>query len=222
MIIKYPVYYNLQNHDIHPLFEKTISYTTMYKLLISNYFIKNIIKLTIAGLVRNGISGALAICSLGPRNTMKQVTFYLLEGNQSYGELSTTEALACRLATEYWRTGKWLLIACEDQNQAKRLDNALWEFEPYAFVPHNLIGEGPKLGAPVELLWRGLKSNSSRDILISLDLQFSDFATTFSQIVDFVPDDDDLKKLARDRYRAYRSIGFHLTTTIPATNRITI
>ncbi|XNM63724.1 DNA polymerase III subunit chi [Escherichia coli] len=49
--------------------------------------------------------------------------------------------------------GKRVLIACEDEQQAIRLDEALWTRPPESFVPHNLAGEGPRGGAPVEIAW---------------------------------------------------------------------
>lgn len=149
---------------------------------------------------------------------MNQVTFYLLENDLPGDQLSPHEALACQLAAERWRAGKRVLIACDSLEQAERLDEALWQREPDAFVPHNLAGEGPRFGAPVELCWPEKRSNSQRDLLISLLPQFADFATAFHEVIDFVPYDDNLKQLARDRYKAYRSVGFHLTTATPPTS----
>ncbi|AEW44847.1 DNA polymerase III subunit chi [Serratia symbiotica str. 'Cinara cedri'] len=146
---------------------------------------------------------------------MKQATFYLLEHNRASGVLSAHEAVACIISAEHWRSGKRLLIACDSQEQAQRLDEALWYREPHAFIPHNLVGEGPNLGAPVELCWPGKRSNTPRDLLIALQLQFADFAIAYHQVIDFVPYENNLKQLARIRYKAYRSVGFHLTTATP-------
>jgi hypothetical protein len=56
--------------------------------------------------------------------------------------LSAVEQLVCDIAAERWRNGKRVLIACEDEQQAIRLDEALWARPPESFVPHNLAGEG--------------------------------------------------------------------------------
>ncbi len=146
---------------------------------------------------------------------MKQATFYLLEHNQSAGILNAHESMACIVATECWRSGKRLIIACDNKEQACRLDEELWQREPYAFIPHNLSGEGPHSGAPVELSWPGQYSNTSRDLLITLQLQVADFSLIFNQIIDFVPYENTLKQLARNRYKVYRNVGFHLTTKKP-------
>lgn len=150
--------------------------------------------------------------------TIKNATFYLLEHPRSADGLNACEALACELAAQCWRCGKRVLIACEDEPQALRLDEALWRRDAAAFVPHNLAGEGPRYGAPVELAWPQRRGNQPRDTLISLLPQFADFATAFHEVIDFVPHEESLKQLARDRYKAYRSVGFQLTTATPPTH----
>ncbi|NLS43060.1 DNA polymerase III subunit chi [BEV proteobacterium] len=149
---------------------------------------------------------------------MKNATFYLLEHSDDVDGLSAYEALACELATERWRSGQRVLIACEGEQQALRLDDALWQRAASAFVPHNLAGEGPRQGAPVELAWPQRRGSTSRDVLVSLLPQFADFATAFHEVIDFVPHEESLKPLARDRYKAYRSVGFQLTTATPPTH----
>lgn len=146
---------------------------------------------------------------------MKNATFYLLDHDTHVDGLTAVEALVCDLAAMRWREGKRILIACEDEQQAIRLDEALWQRPANAFVPHNLAGEGPRYGAPVELAWPQRRGNAPRDLLISLLPQFADFATAFHEVIDFVPFEESQKQLARDRYKAYRSVGFHLNTATP-------
>ena len=80
---------------------------------------------------------------------MKNATFYLLDNDTTVDGLSAVEQLVCEIAAERWRSGKRVLIACEDEKQAYRLDEALWARPAESFVPHNLAGEGPRGGAPV-------------------------------------------------------------------------
>ena len=148
---------------------------------------------------------------------MKTATFYIIEQSTPSDEttsagLTVIERLACRLAAESWRSGKRILVACDNQQQAEKLDEALWQREPHQFVPHNLAGEGPRQGTPIELCWPGKRSNIARALLINLQSQFADFATAFHEVIDFVPYDETEKQLARERYKTYRNIGFNLTT----------
>lgn len=129
------------------------------------------------------------------------------------------EQLACDLATGKWREGKRVLIACENDVQALRLDAELWARDTDAFVPHNLAGEGPRYGAPIEICWPHRRGNAPRDLLISLLPACADFASVFHEVIDFVPNEKALKQLARDRYKEYRSVGFNLTMA-NATNAV--
>lgn len=152
-------------------------------------------------------------------NVMKKATFYLIEQLSSPAEHVSHEWLACQLAAENWRLGKRVLIACEDQIQAEKLDEMLWQREPHQFVPHNLAGEGPRYGAPVELCWPTKRGSSTRDILINLQSSFADCATAFHEVIDFVPINEQLKQLARKRYKTYRSMGFNLIMAAPPTTK---
>ncbi|MBG5896204.1 DNA polymerase III subunit chi [Providencia stuartii] len=149
---------------------------------------------------------------------MKNATFYLLEQPSPQVELEAHEWLACELAAQMWRDGKRVLVACETAEQAEKLDESLWQRDPHQFVPHNLAGEGPRYGAPIEICWPEKRGNAQRDILINLQSQFADFATAFHEVIDFVPIDETLKQLARERYKIYRSVGFNLTMATPPTN----
>ena len=139
------------------------------------------------------------------KNTLWQV-------GTDHAGIATQMVVERKIAAERWRSGKRVLIACEDEKQAYRLDEALWARPAESFVPHNLAGEGPRGGAPVEIAWPQKRSSSPRDILISLRTSFADFATAFTEVVDFVPYEDSLKQLARERYKAYRVAGFNLNT----------
>ena len=143
---------------------------------------------------------------------MRNATFYILDNDNTVDGLSAVEQLGCEIAAERWRAGKRVLIACENEKQALRLDEALWARPAESFVPHNLAGEGPSGGAPVELAWPEKRNSSPRDLLISLRVGFADFATAFTEVIDFVPYEDSLKQSARDRYKAYRVAGFNLNT----------
>lgn len=121
------------------------------------------------------------------------------------------EALVCDLAGSLWRQDQRLLIACENQAQAHRLDEALWQRPPHRFVPHALAGENLRNEAPIEIHWPEQPLRSSRTLLISLLPHWAEFASRFTQVIDFVPHDHELKQLARQRYQAYRQAGFQLT-----------
>ena len=142
----------------------------------------------------------------------KQAQFYLIETARSQGELSAVEALACDLAAQAWRLGKRVLIACETEEQAFSLDEALWQRDADEFVPHNLSGEVTHFATPIEISWIGKRNAQRRDLLISLQNNVPDFARTFNHVIDFVPAEEAQKVQARERYKIYRRLGFAMAT----------
>lgn len=149
---------------------------------------------------------------------MKKVIFYLIENqNQANaaGEL-LYEKLACQKIVEAWQTKLRILVTCQDQVQAERIDEYLWQLNTDSFVPHNLAGEGLRGGSPVEISWPQKRSNGNRQLLINLQEQFPEFSGVYHDVIDFVPSDERLKLLARERYKTYKEAGFNLKT-IPIT-----
>ena len=143
---------------------------------------------------------------------LKQARFYVIEKNSRQGELSAEEALACDLAANAWRLGKKVLIACETEQQALDLDEALWQRDPDEFVPHNLFGEITTYATPIEISWSSKRNAQRRDLLINLQQVLPEFFGTFNQIIDFVPAEEQAKKLARERYKFLRTQGWQLST----------
>ncbi|WOH37211.1 DNA polymerase III subunit chi [Thalassotalea fonticola] len=144
-----------------------------------------------------------------------QVFFNLLDANSDteseQDHLTGYLNLACVKAADFYRQNQRVFIFCDDQQMAHKIDELLWAFDANSFVPHNLPGEGLNSGSPVEISWQAPTNN--RNILINLSGQVPSFASQFSQIIDFVPTDEALKKLARLRYRAYQQLGFNVSTT---------
>ncbi|VFP86479.1 DNA polymerase III subunit chi [Candidatus Erwinia haradaeae] len=144
---------------------------------------------------------------------MKHVSFYLLARNQQLFTITTQEELICKLVYKTWyNKKKRVLIACKNKKQAIRLDNILWKNVPYSFIPHNIANEGPKHGAPVELIWEDSYSSKKYDVVINLLTKCSDYILSFYEIIDFVPLEESSKMLARERYKQYHKQGFKLNT----------
>lgn len=122
------------------------------------------------------------------------------------------EQQACELAAQAWRAGKRVIIACETEQQALNIDDALWARNADDFVPHNLSGEATTYATPIEISWKGKRNTQRRDLLISLQMDIPDYINSFNQIIDFVPVDEMQKAQARERYKQYRQLGWQLST----------
>lgn len=136
----------------------------------------------------------------------KNAQFYLLS------EQAQMEKMACDFAASAWRLGKRVLIACETEQQALDIDEALWAREADEFVPHNLSGEVTTYATPIEVSWKGKRNAQRRDLLINLQTEVPDYVSSFTQVIDFVPVEEHLKVLARERYKQLRQLGWQLST----------
>lgn len=149
-----------------------------------------------------------------------QVMFYLLpdkdKANDSEIDASAALYHACLQASYFYRQNQRVFIYAQDQKSAEQIDEMLWAFDSDSFVPHNLSGEGPKQGAAVEISHQAPRGR--RPVLINLSSTVPDFASQFQFIVDFVPSDETLKQLARERFKACRQRGFQVDNqAIPTT-----
>lgn len=138
----------------------------------------------------------------------KNAQFYILTEQSPL----TQEQIACNLAASAWRLGKRILIACETEQQALAIDEALWQRDPNEFVPHNLSGEATQYATPIEISWRGKRNAQRRDLLINLQQDVPEFSHSFTQLIDFVPVEESQKAQARERYKQLRMQGWQLST----------
>ena len=145
---------------------------------------------------------------------MAQATFYLLPGAGDSQPRETQDAPslpltvlehACQLAGYHYRQGQRVFIATADQALSEALDELMWQLEPERFIPHNLQGEGPNYGAPVEIGHQPPRGR--RQVLINLCHPVPAFALNFEQIIDFIPDDPALKQQARERFHHCRQMN---------------
>lgn len=135
-----------------------------------------------------------------------QVMFYLLSGDKQNADTSSAFYHACLQASYFYRQNQRVFIYTQNKQDAEQIDELLWAFDSDSFVPHNLAGEGPKQGSPVEISDQPMYGR--RPVLINLTSAVPSFANQFQYIVDFVPSDETLKQQARERFKVYRQWGF--------------
>ena len=120
---------------------------------------------------------------------------------------------ACVLTADLYRQKKKILMGVTSQDQAHVLDEWLWQFEADRFIPHNLPGEGPHYGTPVEINWQ--PSQQRRGCFVNTCDTIPDYVPNLKGVTewhDFVPADDAGKALARERYKQLKQAGFQITT----------
>ena len=141
----------------------------------------------------------------------------LVDAANSAG-ISPIQHYACVLAADLYRQKRKVHLLTADQDSAHQIDEWLWQFEPQRFIPHNLPGEGPAYGTPVEISWEA--SHKSGLCWVNTCPQIPSYLTNGKKIKewhDFVPADEAGKVSARERYKKLKQLGFELSTSpIPA------
>ncbi|MCJ2378349.1 DNA polymerase III subunit chi [Vibrio sp. ZSDZ34] len=143
---------------------------------------------------------------------MKTATFYLIAEQSPQSTLEGFYDYVHFLCRHFSGQGAKLYLHCLDKQQAESVAEYFWQIDSQNFLAHNLVGEGPKNGTPVEIGYHGVKPSWNRQLIINLADQDSTFANAFAQVVDFVPCEEKAKQLARERYKIYRQAGYQLQT----------
>lgn len=142
------------------------------------------------------------------------VIFYALkpstnEDAEPYSCESTILGKAVQLCIDAFEQRKKITVLCESQTQAEEFDELLWRYPGDKFLPHNLYGEGPDAGTPIELMWYdaflSLPKPRNSAVVLNLCERFLDNHHVISQLIDFVPHQEQGKILARERYKQYKA-----------------
>lgn len=113
--------------------------------------------------------------------------------------------LVCELARKANDSGQPLLILVSSATQAEVLDELLWEFDPDAYIPHQIAGTDeddditPVLIVPPEMQapMRALVVNLRDDPVIG----------DFARVLEVVPADESAREPLRARWKAYKDRG---------------
>ncbi len=139
---------------------------------------------------------------------MSRIDFYILT---EAGE-SARQVFACRLAEKAYRLNNSVHIRTADGGLASRIDELLWTFRDGSFVPHEIIGPGQAVEAPVTIGSGGGSNIASCDLLINLSPDIPVDIAAFPRVAEIVSSDEDSRLQSRQRFAAYRDQGHTLET----------
>ncbi len=133
---------------------------------------------------------------------MTQAHFYQLSDDPQANDIAM---LACDLVAKCYSEKKRLTVLCTEQADAEAFSELLWQHPPERFIAHNLVGEGPSGGAPVEITWAN--QTALRSIVINLAGAQIPNPERYHTIYDFVPVAEADKIAARTRYAYFKQAG---------------
>ncbi len=133
---------------------------------------------------------------------MARADFYLIAKPRF---LEKPLLLVCELARKACDSGQPLLILASSAAQAEVLDELLWEFDPDAYIPHQVAGvdEDDEL-APVLIVAPEFEA-PMRPLV--LNLRNSAVPDGFERVLEVVPADESAREPSRLRWKDYAARG---------------
>ncbi len=118
---------------------------------------------------------------------------------------------ACRVIRRARAADCRVLVFARDADRLARVDTALWTFSALDFVPHVYADSPLASRTPVLLAASVDGATTGCPVLLNLDddvpPDFAALGARFDRLIEVVSCDDDDRRLARDRFRAYREAG---------------
>ena len=137
---------------------------------------------------------------------MARADFYLIAKPRF---LEKPLLLVCELARKANDSGQPLLIFAASAAQAEVLDELLWEFDPDAYIPHQIAGTDedddltPVLIVPPEM------QAPMRPLV--LNLRNAAVPGGFERVLEVVPADESAREPLRARWKDYAARGIAVT-----------
>lgn len=116
--------------------------------------------------------------------------------------------LVCELAKKAFEAQLPTLVHCRSREQAEQLDELLWEFDPDAFLPHQIAGEGEDDEITAILLVAPEYVAPMRSLVINL--RDSCAPTGFQSVKEVVAADPAEREGSRTRWKEYQARGLTL------------
>jgi DNA polymerase-3 subunit chi len=129
-----------------------------------------------------------------------RVDFYVLTASAP-----SAGHLACRLCLKAWEEGHLVTLLASGEDEARLLDELMWDFPAGRFLPHEL---GQADGdVPVAILIGSELSTTTRDVVVNLTSEPVPEPGRFRRLLEIVPADNRMREASRIKFRAYRNLG---------------
>ena len=137
---------------------------------------------------------------------MPRADFYLIAKPRF---LEAPLLLVCELARKASDSGQPLLILAASTQQAEALDELLWEFDPDAYVAHQIAGTDEEDELSPVLIAAPENDAPMRPLV--LNLRNEAVAGAFERVLEVVPADASAREPLRARWKQYKERGFDVS-----------
>lgn len=112
-----------------------------------------------------------------------------------------------KLVNKAWQQGDRVCVACDTDEQAKELDELIWNLSPDSFIPHSIVSEPSEpCTDPVAILLHPPKAEDW-DTVIILSRTLPENADQFKRLALVAHNDPVILEQARTHFRQLRALG---------------
>lgn len=130
---------------------------------------------------------------------------------QFYHNTENPLALACELIGNAFAGGRRVALRVADEDTARRVDQMLWSFDQFAFIPH--VAAGSPLAAETPVVISHARANPHwphHDMLFNLAGDIAPDCDEFRMVVEIIGREERDRLPARARWMQYKASGHSL------------
>jgi len=128
-----------------------------------------------------------------------------------HSNVSDRIAYACRLTRKARAAECRIVLLASDSTQLATLDDALWKFSEFDFLPHVTAQDPLAARTPIVLVDSDITELPHHHVLINLSGNTPANFARFERLFEIISTDDADKLAARERYVFYKQRGYQLT-----------
>jgi DNA polymerase-3 subunit chi len=131
-----------------------------------------------------------------------------------HSQVSDKIHYTCRLIRKARAADCQILVLSQNEEQARTLNQALWNFSTTDFLPHVLIEDPLATQTPILIAAKLLKPLPHNDLLINLSLSLPDGFQNFQRVIEIVSSEEQDADAGRQRFRLYQQQGIKPSHTV--------
>lgn len=131
----------------------------------------------------------------------ERVDFYVLKSAAA----KQRWAFACRLTEKACSKDLSVVIVNDTLADARAMDDMLWTFDERSFIPHGICQDEHSMDPAAKVHLTALPTPAPRaDLLVNLTARLPADWERYPRIAEIIDADDERRRLARERFKAYR------------------
>ena len=143
------------------------------------------------------------------RASTSRIDFYVLKR----ADARARNVFACRLTEKAYLKEMKVLVLADHEDEAREFDALLWTYSDDSFVPHQIVGAAlsPDPATPV-YIGTDPAIQCPVDLVLHLGTHRPDSLAAFPRVAEIIDNDENRKRLGRERFKFYRDRQLTLET----------